>query len=56
MKKKQQKSHTKTINLKYLGQCEIQILNCHMDHIFFLDIEDYFEYIMKKHDTFTDNL
>ena len=30
-----QKSHTKTINLNYLGQRGMDILNCLMDHILY---------------------
>ena len=41
------KSHEETINLKYLSQRR----TCNEE----LELQDYFEWIMKKHDTFTDD-
>ena len=49
-----QKNHTKTINLKYLGQRRMKNLNFPDGSYSVSDIQDYFEYIMKKHELFTD--
>ena len=49
--KKYLKSHAKTINLKYQLQRGLINLNYLMNHSFYLsDIQDFFEYIIKKHE------
>ena len=40
----------KMINLKYQLQLGIKSLNYLMDHILYQDFQDYFEYILKKHE------
>ena len=47
--------YTTTKNLKYLPQLERMNLIFLMDHILFSDIQNYFEYIIKKHETIADN-
>ena len=52
------KSHTKTINLRYLGQHEMKDLSDGKmpDGSYSAsDIQDYFQYIIKKHKTVADN-
>ena len=50
-----QKAHTRIINLKYLLQHGVMNLNYQMDHIIISDIQDYFEYILKKHSESVDD-
>ena len=45
--------NTTTINLEFLLQFGMMNLICLMDQFF--DIQDYFEYIIKKHETIADN-
>ena len=49
---KRLKTHATTINLKYLQQHGIINLNCLMGSV--SEIQDYFEYILKKHGENTD--
>ena len=49
--KKYLKSHAKTINLKYQLQRGLINLNYLMNHSLYLsNIQDFFEYIIKKHE------
>ena len=50
------KSHTKSINLKYQFLRRIKNLNYLMDYILYSIIKIIFEYIIKRHETLTDNL
>ena len=49
------KSPTKVINLKYQLQNGIKSLNYLMDHILYQILKITFKYILKKHETVTDN-
>ena len=49
------KDQIKILNLKYQLQHGMKNLNCLMDHNSVSDIQDYFEHIIKKHETVTDN-
>ena len=43
------------INVKYQLQHGMKNLIYLMDHVLYKDIQDYFEYILKRHETATDN-
>ena len=47
--------HITTINLKFMLQLGMINLVWLMDHILFSDIQDFFGYIIKKHETVADN-
>ena len=49
---KLQRAHTKTTDLEYQLQLGIINLKCLMDRIL---IQDYFEYVIRKYETLTDN-
>ena len=49
------KSAYKNNNLKHLFQLGMMNFICLMNHISVSNIQGYFEYIIKKHETFTDN-
>ena len=49
------KSHTKIINLKYQLRQGMKNLNYLMGHILYQIFKTYFEYIIKKHETVTNN-
>ena len=50
------KSHTKSINSKYQLLRGIKNLNYLMDYILYSIFNIIFEYIIKRHETLTDNL
>ena len=52
---KYKKSHTKTISLKYLSQTWNENFELPDGSYSVSDIQDYFEYIIGKHETVTGN-